>query len=124
MQMRGNIFKHLALVATVLVALLSPTAAHAASAKSKVRFSATSYAVAENAGTATISVTRSARNGKSKSATNTTVSVGFSTSNGTAVAGADYAAKSGRLTFPACGNNPAPNDPCLVQTFTVDIVDN
>ncbi len=58
----------------------------------KVQFSATDYSVAENAGLATITVTRSG--GTSSEAT-----VQYSTSDGSAVAGTDYAATSGTLTF-------------------------
>lgn len=115
--------KHLAII-TAAIAVLAPTgSAQAATIKSKVRFSATSFAASEDAGSATLTVTRSARNGKSKSATSTVASVGYSTSNGTAVAGLDYTATSGRLTFPACPNNPAASDPCLVQSITVPIAD-
>src|SRR5437868_2663457 len=117
--------KHSVTIALLAIcALLVPSAAaQAGPAKSKMRFSATSYAVAENAGTATIDVTRSARNGKSKSATSSSVSVSYATSDGTAVAGTDYLATSGRLTFPACGSNPAANDPCLDQHIQVAISD-
>jgi hypothetical protein len=116
--------KHLALITAALIALLAPiSSAQAASAKSKVRFASTAFAVAENGGSAAITVTRSARNGKSKSATSSIVTVGYATSNGTAVAGTDYTAASGRLSFPACGPNPAAADPCLVQTIHVGIND-
>src|SRR5207244_4421257 len=116
-------FKKLAITAATGVALLAPAAAAQAAPKSKLRFGATSYAVAENAGTATISVTRLARNNKAHVTTNTTATVKYSTSNGTAVAGTDYTAKSGTLTFPACPAHPAATDPCLVQNFTVAIHD-
>jgi Pro-kumamolisin, activation domain/Calx-beta domain len=58
----------------------------------KVQFSATDYSVAENAGIATITVTRSG--GTSSEAT-----VQYSTSDGSAAAGTDYTATSGTLTF-------------------------
>ncbi|MFL5842370.1 MAG: Calx-beta domain-containing protein [Thermoleophilaceae bacterium] len=116
--------KHLALITAALIALLVPvSAAQAAPAKAKVRFGATTFAVAENGGSAAVAVTRSARNGKSKSATNNIVTVGYTTSNGTAVAGTDYTAASGRLSFPACGPSPAAADPCLVQMIHVAIND-
>jgi hypothetical protein len=117
--------KRLALITAALIALLAPVgSAQAASAKAKIRFSATSFAVAENGGPAAVTVTRSARNGKSKSALGSVATVGYSTSNGTAIAGNDYTAASGRLNFPACGANPAATDPCLMQTISVGITDN
>src|SRR4051794_10270837 len=116
--------KHLALITAALIALLVPvSAAQAGPAKAKVRFGATAFAVAENGGSAAVTVTRSARNGKSKSAVNNIVTVGYTTSNGTAVAGTDYTTASGRLSFPACGPSPAATDPCLVQTTHVAIND-
>src|SRR5258706_2332539 len=116
--------KHLGVITAALVALLVPvSAAQAVPAKAKIRFSATAFAVAENGGSAAVTVTRSARNGKSKSALNSVVTVGYTTSNGTAVAGTDYTAASGRLTFPACGASPAATDPCVMQTIQVAITD-
>lgn len=111
------------IIAALLLALVPAASAQAATKKSKVRFAATAYAAAENAGTATISVTRDNRKGGSRSATNIQASVRFSTSNGTAVAGTDYTATSGQLTFPACPAHPAAGSPCLVQTFQVPILD-
>jgi hypothetical protein len=73
----------------------------------QVRFSATDYSVAENTGAATITVTRSG--GTSSEAT-----VQYSTSDGSAVAGTDYTAVSGTLTF-ALKQRSA--------TFTVPIAD-
>jgi hypothetical protein len=71
-----------------------------------VQFDASSYSVDETAGSATITVTLSAVSGK-------TITVDYETSDGTAVAGSDYVAKTGTLTF----------DPGeTVQTFTVTIV--
>ncbi len=58
----------------------------------KVQFSAADYSVAENAGTATITVTRSG--GISSEAT-----IQYSTSDGSAASGTDYTATSGTLTF-------------------------
>ena len=52
-----------------------------------LHFSAASYSVVENQGTATITVTRT--NGSTGS-----VSVNYATSNGTATAGSDYTATS------------------------------
>ena len=67
--------------------------------------------VNESAGTATFTVTLSA-------STNQVISVGYNTSNGTALAGAgnDYTSTSGTLTFAA-------NTGVLTQTITVNIND-
>jgi hypothetical protein len=59
-----------------------------------VQFSTASYEVGEGAGWATITVTLSALSGK-------TVSVGYATRDGTAVAGRDYVPAAGELTFAA-----------------------
>ncbi|HYZ27683.1 MAG TPA: hypothetical protein VE570_01395, partial [Thermoleophilaceae bacterium] len=68
--------KHLAIITAVLTLVVPAASAQASNVKSKVRFGATAYAVAEDAGNATLSVTRTARNGKSKPANlNNTVSV-------------------------------------------------
>jgi hypothetical protein len=56
-----------------------------------LRFSTTSYVVQEDAGAATITVERDSGGGL--------VTVAFATANGTAVAGVDYVAASGVLTF-------------------------
>jgi hypothetical protein len=72
-----------------------------------LQLSATTYSVAENAGKATITVTRT---GPSY----TTVQVHYATSNGTAIAGADYTAVSGTLTL-------TPGQ--TVATFAVPITD-
>jgi len=56
-----------------------------------VQFSSANYSVNESGGSATITVTLS---GPGQS-----VTVDYATSNGTATAGSDYAAKTGRLTF-------------------------
>jgi hypothetical protein len=58
----------------------------------RLQFSAATYNVAENAGSVTITVTRSG-------STSGTVTADFSTTDGTATAGADYTAASGTLTF-------------------------
>ncbi|HVG33668.1 MAG TPA: DUF4394 domain-containing protein [Pyrinomonadaceae bacterium] len=71
------------------------------------QFSSTVFFVSENAGVATITVTR----------TNGTVggtTVNFATSNGTASAGVDYVATNGTLTFNAGETS---------KTFTVPIID-
>jgi len=70
-------------------------------------FSATAYTVAENGGSATITVQRS---GGSAGA----VSVNYATANGTATAGSDYTASSGTLNW-ADGDTAA-------KTFTVPII--
>ncbi|HWQ34998.1 MAG TPA: Calx-beta domain-containing protein [Blastocatellia bacterium] len=70
-----------------------------------VQFSAASFSVDENAGTATITVTRS--NGAASG-----VAVTYATSDGTAQAGLDYTAKSGTVTFGA-GET--------IQTFTIPV---
>ncbi len=71
-----------------------------------LQFSTASYAVNENGGTATITVTRT--NGSDG-----TVSVHYATGNGTAAAGSDYTATSGTLTF-AAGETS--------KTFTVPVL--
>src|SRR3954447_2118004 len=111
-----------ATIAALVALALLPSAAFGAQ-KAKIRFGSTSYAAAENAGSATMTVTRSARNGKAKSATNTSASVSFVTANGTALAGTDYTKTSGRLTFPACGSGAKATDPCMLQTIAVPISD-
>lgn len=60
----------------------------------KAKFSASSYSVDEDAGTATITVSLSA-------ATTIATSVDYATSNGTAIAGTDYTAAAGTLDFAA-----------------------
>ena len=71
-----------------------------------IEFSSATYAAGESDGTATITVTRTG----DLTATST---VNYSTSNGTAVAGSDYTAASGTLTF-------APG--VASQTFAVPIL--
>ena len=71
------------------------------------QFQMSNYSVDEAAGTATITVTRDQGG--------LTSTVNYSTANGTAVAGTDYLATSGTLTF-----NPG----VLVQTFTIPILIN
>lgn len=69
-------------------------------------FNSSTYLVSENAGTATITVGR--LNGEASN-----VSIDYSTSDGTAIAGQDYVATSGTLTFAA-------NE--TTKTFTVPIL--
>jgi Glycoside hydrolase family 44/Calx-beta domain/Domain of unknown function (DUF4214) len=78
-----------------------------ASQAGALAFSTTGYTVNENAGTATITVTRS---GGSAGA----VTVNYAASDGTARAGTDYQASSGTLTFNAGDTS---------KTFTVSIID-
>jgi hypothetical protein len=70
-------------------------------------FSSINYLVDENAGSVTITVNRT-------EGSNGTVTVDYSTTNGTATAGADYTAVSGTLTF---------NDGETSRTFNVPIKD-
>lgn len=72
-----------------------------------VQFSSGSYAVEEAAGEATVTVELTKPFYEA-------VTVGYGTSNGSAVSGSDYTAKSGTLTF-AAGQ--------VLATFTVPIVD-
>src|SRR5437868_9646791 len=103
-------------ILTFIVALLAlavvPAAAFAAP-KPKVNFSSSAYAVAEDDASraATITVFRQ---GNAKRV-NQTVAVDYATSDGTAHAGVDYAAKSGTLTF-----NPGETS----KTFVVPVIDN
>jgi CSLREA domain-containing protein len=71
-----------------------------------LQFSSATYSINENAGTATITVTRA--NDPSLAAT-----VNYATSNGTATAGTDYTATSGTVSF-ASGDTS--------KTFTVPII--
>ncbi len=71
-------------------------------------FSAPTFTVASNGGTATITVTRTIN-------TSGAATVNYATSNGTAAAGIDYTAASGTLTF-AAGQ--------ASQSFTVAILNN
>jgi len=74
---------------------------------SSVQFSAANYTVNENAGTATITVTRTGD-------VSGTVSVNYATSDGTAGQRSDYLATSGTLSF-AAGETS--------KTFTISIID-
>jgi hypothetical protein len=78
-----------------------------ASQNGALEFSTTGYSVNENAGTATITVTRTG-------GSTGTVTLHYATSDGTAKAGTDYQAASGTLTF---------NSGVSSQTFTVTIID-
>ena len=73
-----------------------------------LQFSAASYSVAENAGTASITVTRT---GGSSGA----VGVSYATSNGSATAGSDYTASSGTLGW---ANGDAAN-----KSFAITLLD-
>ncbi len=73
----------------------------------KLQFSTSNYSVTENGGSLTVTVTRTG-------GSDGTVTVGYATADGTAMAGADYVATSGTLTFA---------DSALSQTFTVTILD-
>ncbi|HWQ91229.1 MAG TPA: Calx-beta domain-containing protein, partial [Clostridia bacterium] len=75
---------------------------------SGLQFSAPAYSLAENGVAATISVLRT-------SFTNSTVSVNYSTANGTALAGVNYVAATGTLTF---------TNGEVMKTFTVPVIDN
>ena len=74
-------------------------------APGSLQFSAATYSFAENGGTATITVTRT---GGSDGA----VSVSYTTSNGTAIAGSDYTPRFGTLYF---------NNEVTSQSFTVPL---
>jgi hypothetical protein len=119
------------LAALLVVAL--PAAQASAAPKQKVRFTATTFAVAENTGSlpmgaqnpdpgyGVLTVTRQ-RRGKQDGAA-PAVSVDYRTSDGSATAGSDYTAQSGTLNFPACSGSPTSADPCLVQNIRVPITD-
>ena len=77
-------------------------------ASPSVQFSAATYSVAENSGSATIIVTRTGDSAGE-------ATVGYATGDGTATAGSDYRATSGNITF-ADGDTTD-------QTFTIPIFD-
>jgi len=74
--------------------------------QSTIQFSAAAYSVNESAGSATITATLTG-------ATTVTATVSYATSDGTALAGSDYTAASGTLTFAPGVTN---------QTFSVPII--
>jgi hypothetical protein len=113
--------KILPLAALLAVAL--PGGSAMAAPKAKVQLSSPAYAVAENSGSATITVIRP-RSGHSTARLNQAVSVDYTTVDGTAKAGSDYTATSGTLNFAACSGSPAASDPCVKQTFAVPVADN
>ena len=78
------------------------------SAPGQFNYSVTNFYVAENAGSAVVTIIRT--NGHSG-----VVQVNFATSNGSALAGIDYVSTNGTLTFP---------DGVTVASFTVPIIDN
>ena len=78
------------------------------SAATTIALSATSYGVAENAGSITITVNRTG-------VTTGTMGINYGTTNGTAQSGSDYTAVSGSLTF-----NPGET----VKTFSVPVNNN
>jgi CSLREA domain-containing protein len=80
----------------------------AAGSAGTLQFSAATYSVNENGGTATITVTRTG-------GTNGLVTVNYATANGTATAGQDYTSASGLLSW---GNGISAS-----QTFTIPITD-
>ncbi|MBV9470416.1 MAG: hypothetical protein JOZ57_14355, partial [Abitibacteriaceae bacterium] len=71
-----------------------------------IQFSVANYSIAENGGTATITVTRTG---------DAATSVNYTTSNGTATAGSDYSAASGTLTWN--------NGDTAPKSFNVPIID-
>lgn len=99
---------------TVVLKINDPNVSSSSSISSSVgpattiALSATSYGVAENAGSITIAVNRTG-------VTTGTMSVNYATTNGTAQSGSDYTAVSGTFTF-----NPGET----VKTFSVPISDN
>ena len=92
------------------VILGSPNTAHITIVNNdtSIAFSASSYSVNENAGTVTITASRIGR-------TSGAVSVNYGTANGTGMAGIDYTASTGTLTW-ADGDLAA-------KTFTIPIID-
>jgi hypothetical protein len=105
-------FKTTTLVAAFALLLALPGSALAAP-KAKLRFATPVVVASEASGSATITVTRQPRNGKSKSTFNSAVTVNYATSAGTA-GPADYTNVSGTLSF-AAGE--------ISKTFVVPITD-
>jgi Calx-beta domain len=102
--------KILPLAAILAVALPGGTALAKGGPKPKLQFSQSAYAVAENGGSATITVYRK---GNPKRV-NQSASVDFATSDGTAVAGVDYVENHGTVNF-------APGE--TQKTFNVAVSD-
>lgn len=92
-----------------IVALALPGTALARGPKAKLQFSTAAYAVAEDGGSATITVYRQ---GNAKRV-NQAATVDYATSDGTAQAGVDYTAEHGTLSF-ASGETS--------KTFTVPVI--
>ena len=91
----------------IVVALCFLSSAYSYADDDSLQFSASTYTVAENGVTASITVTRV---GDSEG----TVAVDYATSDGTAVAGSDYTAVVGSLIFA---------DGVTSRTFTIGILD-
>ena len=107
----------------LLAAGIFLAAVHAGFGQSTLQFSTNLYYVAENAGSVILTVQRTGD-------TNAAVSVDYASTNGTAIAGSDYTATSGTLTFAAGETNqtiavPILNDglvePTVYETFTVTL---
>jgi hypothetical protein len=101
--------KILPLAALLALALPGGTALAKGGPKPKLQFSQSAYAVAENGGSATITVFRK---GNAKRV-NQAATVDYATSSGTAVAGVDYTAASGTVSF-------APGE--TSKTFSVPVI--
>ncbi|MBM3132652.1 MAG: hypothetical protein FJZ95_06430, partial [Chloroflexi bacterium] len=91
----------------------------ATSAQPSVRFSTSTYSLAENAGPKTITVTLSGTSSQN-------ITVQYATSNGTAQSGSDYTAVSGTLTFTAGDSSktfsiPVTNDSSIESNETVNL---
>ena len=107
----------------VLTLLLFLTALGTGLGQTTLQFSTNIYYVTENAGSVILTVQRTGD-------TNAAVSVDYASANGTAIAGSDYTATSGTLTFAAGETNqtlavPILNDglvePAIYETFTVTL---
>jgi len=94
-------------ITALAVSLASAVVVQAAST---LQFTATSYSVAEDAGTVTLTVQR-------LDDTISVVSVDYATTNGTATAGLKYTAVSGTLTFTGGETNKAIVVPILNEAF-------
>lgn len=96
-------------VRTDKIALLQKLWGTSSSTSTSLAFSTASYGVSQSAGTVTLTVNRS---GGTAAA-----SVGYATANGTAVAGSDYTAKSGTLSW-AAGDTAAKTVTVAVSNAT------